>query len=1482
MIRFPKTKKSLTAFVLSLAMILQGGQFTAFAAPDDGYDDPYGGQEIHEYHDLFDDGLKAPDTDEYLTKAEGGLPVMDEDPLREESLLKGADDPYYSSVDKGYVSDVIDQADSQLCWAFSAASCMETDAVKKGLMSDDEHLSADALGYYFFNRVPDKKGLTQDTVIRNTAPGTSSYYDNGGNTINAVFELMQWLNPIHYDKAPFTAKANEYPDTVEFAYDQDLLHLSGARWTASSSQKTIKQMVSAYGAAAIGIYMKDSAVRMVSYNGVKVHTLYNDSRESINHAVTIVGWDDEFPAELFKGSTSSSASPEEDGAFICKNSYNDHPYFYLSYRDASILSSSYNNKAISFCVDSSSNYDNNYGYDGGIGTSRASAVGTIYGAEIFCASADPGDRNGAEEIKAVSFATNTAGASYTVSVYTGLSSNSQDPTSGILMSQVSSEQPLACPGYYTVELPEPVYVDEGVYFSVVVSLSAHSASDHATLMYDDSYGGSTSSWVYSNPVAKSGRSYLSKDGVQWSDTAADDLKAFYDPESGHTPTSGYVRIKAYTDKTAATGQYLIDNDMVALIPDQVYTGLQLTPDPQIYYGTQRLKKDRDYTVTYGANKAVGKGTGTMTINGIGRFMTRSPIMRSFNIKKASITDPAVIVSGTDQPLSFTGRTLTPISLSFNGIELKANRDYTIKYSKNIKPGAAFAVIKGKGNFDGKRKEEFRINVLDINDEGITVKDIKPQEYSGDLLEPNIVLLNQYDHKAVLVKDVDYTVEYFDNLMPGEAYAMVTGKGSYTGIRRVDFTIEGADLALANVTKVGDYTYCGEAISPEVEVYYGSKKLVESVDYEITYSNNIDVGVAHINITGRKGTIFAGTGLSRTFNIRSANLSNAVLENFGDVAYKAGVRYYTQNESPTDPNRMKIRLAGGYYLKPGEYTVTYKDNYSTGATRTASMTITAKSDNISGTITRTFDIIAGAKVVLNDFTNPKITVTGMNSSRQYIYDASNHRTNADNSVKPAVTVSYKGVVLTKGVDYEVKYHDNNAIGTAYLTIEAVNGSGYTGVRTEYFDIIGKPIYVTALGVADNDFMVSEPADCVYTGAPQKPEIIIRENVLVDKDEKHKSGESVKRLVEDRDYTLKYHKNVDAGQAYAVMEGIGEYSGSHTFYFNIESADLSEAAHGVISPKTYTAARICPELRPTNAGGYLRKGVDYNVSYGENINAGTGTVVFTAAEMTQEELDAGLVPNYVGQLTVTFTIKPRPLNSSAITVSGLNAVRFEGTQVTPLISVYLTSNDGSFIVPESEYDVIYGKNAKSGRGTVTIKARPYSAGGTGNYIGSRVNGFVIEGADFRLTEKELSGYTVSYTGKPAKLSIPAFDSPSVNLAEKVDYRIRTDKRRDVGRGIFTIVGRGTYKGTFEYGNYEIVPLQIDEGQIELIKVTDGVFTSPNTPVKCPKLMVRAGKKKLVKGRDYVVNYFNNTGKGTATVVVTLVNNYSGSGSATFNIV
>ena len=83
--------------------------------------------------------------------------------------------------------------------------------------------------------------------------------------------------------------------------------------------------------------------------------------------------------------------------------------------------------------------------------------------------------------------------------------------------------------------------------------------------------------------------------------------------------------------------YNIANMVANAIADQVFTGAEVRPDIVLKNGTDILVKDRDYTLTYSNNKALG--TAIVTITGKGEY-TGSKIV-SFNIIVPQVKNLAV-------------------------------------------------------------------------------------------------------------------------------------------------------------------------------------------------------------------------------------------------------------------------------------------------------------------------------------------------------------------------------------------------------------------------------------------------------------------------------------------------------------------------------------------------------------------------------------------------------------------------------------------------------------------------------------------------------------------------------------------------------------------------------------------------------------------------------------------------------------------------
>jgi hypothetical protein len=78
------------------------------------------------------------------------------------------------------------------------------------------------------------------------------------------------------------------------------------------------------------------------------------------------------------------------------------------------------------------------------------------------------------------------------------------------------------------------------------------------------------------------------------------------------------------------------------------------------------------------------------------------------------------------------------------------------------------------------------------------------------------------------------------------------------------------IRTANVDVIPIQQYTGEAITPIPVVFMGDKRLFFAKDFNLTYKNNIQCGVAEVNITG-KG-IYGGRKLV-TFNIERINGEN---------------------------------------------------------------------------------------------------------------------------------------------------------------------------------------------------------------------------------------------------------------------------------------------------------------------------------------------------------------------------------------------------------------------------------------------------------------------------------------------------------------------------------------------------------------------------------------------------------------------------------
>ncbi len=407
------------------------------------------------------------------------------------------------------------------CWAHAAMALAEISLVKQGLYSpEDVNLSELHLAYFTYNTVVDPLGgIEGDSNEMIAASGSSNFMTRGGNLNLAQNVLSAWTGAADETQVPYSnaknAISNGIDDSNAFLDEAHMTNYYNAKISSSTSDiNAVKKMVYKYGAVGVAYYSAKT----------NYHSTYNSynqtSKTSTNHAVAIVGWDDEFPKSKFK------TQPEGDGAWIIRNSWTTgsfednqsyNGYFYLSYYDTSLPGN-----AFSFVFTPADNYDYNYQYDGGMQNSSVSGYKKV--ANVFKA-------NGNETLKAVSFYTPTADVNYQVDIYTVDANKFTNPTGGTLKSTAKGLTEFA--GYYTVNLPTPVSLTANTKFSVVLTLTKKSE----TPKYGIEYSMQTASWYRVNTAAQSKQSYVLY-GSSWVDYGAS--------------SNANLRIKAFTDSNEST------------------------------------------------------------------------------------------------------------------------------------------------------------------------------------------------------------------------------------------------------------------------------------------------------------------------------------------------------------------------------------------------------------------------------------------------------------------------------------------------------------------------------------------------------------------------------------------------------------------------------------------------------------------------------------------------------------------------------------------------------------------------------------------------------------------------------------------------------------------------------------------------------------------------------------------------------------------
>lgn len=375
------------------------------------------------------------------------------------------------------------------CWAYAAIGALETSYKKRTGQTLD--LSEKHLTWYAYNSSP---GLTYDEE--------NGPLDNGGFDNGAVATLARWIGAVLETDLPEKATPKGPYTNYENRLHLEDAFILGLQFEdpGKFDRKHLKEIVYEYGAASVSVNYNDDDENPQYFNAL-TSAYYTDSKDVPNHAVLLVGWDDNFPRENFN----ERLQPSKDGAWLIRNSWGtdwgDDGYYWVSYEDGGF------SEGVVYLAGESTNYDDRYEHDE-LGWCYSAGLGseTAWMANIFSAT------DATQMMEAVSFYTTANNAEYEVYVYTDLK-DPDDPTSGTLALTQRGSEPYA--GYHTIELSNRVEVAARSHFSVAVKMRTpgYNYPLAVELTIED----------YSeNAVVNAGESFSSTNGQTWIELAAVD------------------------------------------------------------------------------------------------------------------------------------------------------------------------------------------------------------------------------------------------------------------------------------------------------------------------------------------------------------------------------------------------------------------------------------------------------------------------------------------------------------------------------------------------------------------------------------------------------------------------------------------------------------------------------------------------------------------------------------------------------------------------------------------------------------------------------------------------------------------------------------------------------------------------------------------------------------------------------------------------
>ena len=651
---------------------------------------------------------------------------------------------------------------------------------------------------------------------------------------------------------------------------------------------------------------------------------------------------------------------------------------------------------------------------------------------------------------------------------------------------------------------------------------------------------------------------------------------------------------------------------------------------------------------------------------------------------------------------------------------------------NVTDEGVKVTIKAKGGYSGEKVLTYHIKPLEITNDG-TVGESTSDHFMATLnttsfaytgktikIKKSDVTVVDKDHPEIdlsnyLVEDKDGYVGYAGNNISASDTA-ITSTG-YTNFvlnlkevpesgcknykivattKKVTTTnqasVNARDLSTVNVSiKSQPIPTTGTPISEQdilnattfTDKTTGETLNLTANDITINVPSNITTaGNYTVTISAKAGQDKVKGTTTATLTIVAQDISGASFTKLVTNDYFADMMYTGEAITLTENQLGDFVDSNGKVIDKSLYDVTFNKNINVG---TADVIVTGKGSLLGNRLVFHFDITP-AEVTSNDISAA--------TSVEFI-DTTNASEYADSMnvvVKAKNSAANKEFTLEKDKDYKITYKFLNQSGgeskepvvggKVQATIEITNknfkGTTYTFTKTT--NITAKALKSEYIKLKESSF--------TYTGKPIEPAFDIRIDGRIIGTNESTGGR----------FTYEYSNNLNAGTATLTVKGNGsDYSSTEAkITFKIDPANTADLG-GVIASKPYTGYSLDlaeEDFNLTLNGERINVKDNFNLTYGENLQVGEGTVTLTPKS-----------GNFVGTRTFTFQIVGQTLNEggtftfyqNGVKVDDKNGIFTYDGNAKEFGNTVFTYDGTEKLTEGTDYDLVYVDNVYGKEGT-----------------------------------------------------------------------------------------------------------------------------------------------------------------------------------------